>query len=256
MTHDPQSYWDDLHRRDDLSSVGQSGYSADWNAWLYRAWLRTGLTFLERHQVAARTVCDVGAGKGSWFPVWRSIGAKHITATDLSAGAVRGLDADAAHQLDVSDVVDLTALGTFDLVAAMYVLLHITDDVRFRQAMRNLATLVAPGGHLLLAEPILLRRTSRPARPGADSRARPLTQYALPDLTLLAVEAATVIAGDPLESEGWRGHLARARWGVTARVGSRLPGMIGPIIARLDPWLTTHSASMPGAKLALFRRGD
>jgi hypothetical protein len=36
----------------------------------------------------------------------------------------------------------------------MKVLLHVLDDAAFERALSNLAGAVAPGGYLLLAEPI------------------------------------------------------------------------------------------------------
>lgn len=243
--YDPLSYWSDMHRRADLSSVGQSAYSAAWNGWLYRAWQTTGRRFLERQGVSARSVCEVGAGIGAWFPVWRSLGAEHITAIDLVDLDVPG---DRVLQLDIGEPHD--DIGTFDAVAAMYILLHITDDARFQVALNNLVQLVAPGGWLIIADPMRLS-VSLSQPPVNESVVRPLEAYRFPGLRLEALTAATIIAGDPVER---RSFVARAAFGLASRVGSRLPGILGPAIAALDPWLVAHTDWMPSAKLALYRR--
>lgn len=246
--YDPSTYWRDAHGRDDLSAVGQLGRSADWNHWLYRAWLTTGRRFLERHDVTARRVCDVGAGRGSWFRLWRAIGAESITATDLDSAAVARLHgrADRTVVADISAAGAIDELGRFDLVAAMYVLLHITDDVAFRRACANLARLVDDGGHLLLAEPIGASESRR----AAHAVVRPLEAYSFDGLQLVAMEAATVIGGQPLSG----GLLPRAAFGLLSRAGSSAPQLLGPAVSRIDSWLVGHTAWAPSAKLALYRK--
>lgn len=247
MPYDPDNYWAEQHRRTDLSSVGHAGYSGEWNGWLYRAWLETGRSFLDRHGVRAETVCDVGAGKGSWFPVWRAIGAQHITSIDFAADA----PSDRAIRANLGEPLDI---GTFDLVAAIYVLLHITDDKRFGVALDNLARMVKPSGWLILAEPVLLRAGERPYR-GESSRSRALERYRFDGLELVAIEPATVIAGDGIEGAGWSRYPARAPFALLSRLGSRLPWLFGPMVAQVDPWLARRGCT-PSSKLLLWRRPE
>ena len=254
LAYDPQTYWESAHARDDLSSVGQIGYSAAWNRWLYRAWLTTGLRFLREQHVTARSVCDVGAGRGSWFPVWRAIGAQHITATDRSQVAVDRLGGDRNHLLDIARKGSAASMGEFDLVAAMYVLLHVTDEAGFDAARDNLASLVRRDGYLLVADPIVLGSRESLSIEGAPSRARRLDDYEFPGLARVGIGAATVIGSDPVERHGWWEWPERVRWGVTARLGSQLPWLLGPIIATVDPWLARRTSLMPSAKLVLYQR--
>jgi len=46
----------------------------------------------------------------------------------------------------------------FDFISAMSVLLHIVDDSRWRRALRNLATVIAPDGHLVVFDPVIVSR--------------------------------------------------------------------------------------------------
>jgi SAM-dependent methyltransferase len=234
--------------------VGQVGYSAEWNRWLYKAWLATGLAFLRRHGVAPTTVCDVGAGRGSWFPVWRALGAERIVATDRSPVAVSRLAADAVEVMDIARRDATLGHAQYHLVAAMYVLLHILDDGEFDTALANLAGLVRPGGHLVIAEPTVVGSRVPMVAQGAASRARRLERYEFPGLALQAIAAASVIANDPVERTGWTEWPERIRWGLTARLGSRFPRLVGPVVARIDPWLTAHTRWMPSAKLMLYTR--
>lgn len=256
MTYDPRSYWERLHARDDLSAVGHVGLSPELNGVLYEAQRRNAVHFLRIHGVTAAHVYEAGAGRGDWFSAWRAVGAQRIVAGDLSSTAVARLSrlADEAHQIDISAPLG-DPVARYDFVAAMYVLLHVVDEGRFRAATEYLAGLVKPGGHLLLAEPILLNALPQAKAPGAESVARRLEAYALPGMELLAIGAATVLAGNPIERSRlpraawavmWRGLTAADRWRPTRRA-------VGWIIRRLDPVLC-QAGFAPSSKLALFRR--
>ena len=51
MSYSPTDYWAELHRRDDLSAVGQSGLPTEINRWLYRILARNLRAFLRRHDL-------------------------------------------------------------------------------------------------------------------------------------------------------------------------------------------------------------
>lgn len=249
-TYDPNDYWEHQHRRDMLSGVGQSGYSERVNRALYRAWRATALSFLKRHGVRPASVLEAGAGRGDWFGTWRAIGGTRIVAADISASAATRLStlADEAHQLDLASPGSTRALGQYDLVAAMFVLLHITDDVAFAVAMRNLAMAVRPGGWLLLADPILVSNPLRQQQT-SHSVSRPIHMYDPPGLRRVALEPATVLCSNPVDAAGWQWHLYHLAWGATARV----PGAAS-IASKVDPWLSRRIRPGPSTKLALFRR--
>jgi 2-polyprenyl-3-methyl-5-hydroxy-6-metoxy-1,4-benzoquinol methylase len=248
--YDPREYWERQHARDSIAGVGQSAYDERVNLTLYRAWRQTADRFLRRQGVNLRTVLDVGAGRGDWFPVWRGRGAERIVAADLSERAVGRLSqlADEAHQLDVGEPRATARLGEFDFVAAMWVLLHITDDARFLTALANLAAAVRPGGHLLIADPILQMRIV-PPRQSPHARARPLTAYAAAEMRLISIEPATIICSNPIDASGWRLRLYRRLWGITTGVTGA-----AELSSRIDPLLTRLIRPGPSAKLALFQR--
>jgi len=60
-------------------------------------------------------------------------------------------------QADVGEP-GLSVGGVFDFFSAMSVLLHIVDDFRWRRALRNLATVIAPDGHLVVFDPVIVSR--------------------------------------------------------------------------------------------------
>lgn len=267
MPYTPSQYWSRLHDRRDLSAVGQSGLSGAMNHQLYRVWKRNVRRFLRRNGVEriGPRVFEVGAGTGQWFDLWRQLGAERIDGCDLVAAAVGDLN---AHFGDIGrfEVADLTAgsleVGTYHFVACMDVLLHITDDAKFDRALSNVARLVAPGGRLLLKEPILYReRFARPYDPELSSRARPLSRYreGLEEagMKLQSIAASTAIANNPIEGRWrWTYFLWRGAWvavSLPSRLNAGTARWVGPMLYRLDPVLMALRAA-PSGKLALFVR--
>ena len=270
MPYDPSDYWSSLHVRDDLSAVGQSALPPQINGWLYRALARNLKRFLGRHGLRRRRparVLDIGVGTGYWVDFWQRQGAR-VDGVDLVPLAVERLREryPDAGQFWVADVAEPGSLGgeRYDLVTCLNVLLHVTEDDAFRTALTNVADAVAPGGHLLLAEPILVQAQSeRPYDPEKHSRARLLETYADPlraaGLELVAVKAGTVLANNPIEagSPAWMSRF-QTWWKFVAGRSKRNPASgrwLGPLVYLADG-VAIRTRAAPSSKFALFRRPD
>ena len=270
MPYSPTDYWQELHRRDDLSAVGQSALSAGINGWLYRTLARNFGRFVRRHGLdrpVPSRVFDVGAGTGFWVGWWRAQGAARVDGCDLVPEAVERLNerfGTEGGRIGVADISDARGLGpeTYDLVSCQNVLLHVTADSAFRRALANVAGLVAPGGALVLTEPILLRpEYQRPYDPEKHSRARVLAAYRDPleaaGLRLEALEAATVLGNNPIEAGSPAAMTRFSRWWrFVAKRSKERPktvSWLGRLIYHLDPLALSTSAA-PSSKFALFRR--
>ena len=269
MPYSPTDYWGELHRRDDLSAVGQSALPPAINGWLYGALARNVRRHVKRlglHKPAGRRVQDIGAGTGFWVDGWRRLGAT-VDGVDLVPVAVERLRerfGRAGGNFWVADVAEPGALGdaTYDVVSVMNVLLHVTDEAAFDQALANVASRVAPGGWLVMVEPILLRSDYvRPYNPEKHSRARHFDDYRKPleaaGLELVEVRAATVLANNPIEAGSPKAFARYARWWTfVAGRSKRDPGSarwLGPLVAGADR-LALLSRAAPSSKLAFFRR--
>jgi SAM-dependent methyltransferase len=270
MPYSPRDYWQRLHERGDLSAVGQSSLPAPINTWLYLTLARNYGLFVDRHRLASpvpRRVYDVGAGRGFWMAWWRRRGAVVIDGCDLVPEAVARLNRmfdgvpGRVVVADIGDVGDLSE-ETYDLVSCQNVLLHVTDDAAFQRALANIARLVAPGGVLLMTEPILVHAAyERPYTADMSSRARPLRAYSAPleaaGLRLERLEAATVIGNNPLEAATAATYgMLSLYWRAVAKCSRLWPGsasLVGRFIYHLDP-LAMRTHAMTTAKFALFRR--
>jgi SAM-dependent methyltransferase len=268
VRYQPKAYWRALHERGDLSAVGQSGLPATLNRWLYRSWARSVTRLAVRAGLprAGTRMYEVGAGSGYWVDHWRNLGVTSIDGCDLSEIAVEALNRRYADvgRFVAADITELDpiAIGSYDLVDCHNVLLHITDESRFDQALENIGRLVAPGGSLVLAEPILFDASfERPFNATMSSRARPLARYVdglvATGLSLDVVGPYAVMANNPFEGSSRRWfRFWRASWIAVVALCRILPAnayWVGPMLYGLDTvLLRTHAA--PSGKLALFRR--
>jgi SAM-dependent methyltransferase len=268
-TYDPVDYWTTLHSRDDLSSVGQQSLPADANVWLYRILTRNLANFCAQQSLldpAPTRALDIGAGTGHWVRFWRERGIETVDGLDLVPEAVQRLEerlADGRSRFYVGDISDssFSPQDSYELVSCMNVLLHITDESNFDIALRNLASTVAPGGTLLLCEPILRRPGyERPYDAAQTSRARRLERYRggleAAGLTLEALRPATVLANNPMEAVSpWTYKLLWAWWiHAAVRLGEDLRGRaVGQLMTGLDA-IAMHTGAAPSSKFALFRR--
>jgi SAM-dependent methyltransferase len=238
------------------------------NRELYRILARNLRSFLRRQGCDAirGDAFEVGAGTGYWIDLWRELGAQRVDGCDLVPGAVADLNARFAStgKYRVADIGTDGGLdfGTYDFVACMNVLLHLTDDTKFDVALTNIARLVGRRGWLLLTEPILMEASfERPYDPERASRARPFRRYRegleREGLALVAIQGATALGNNPIEG---RWHWLLRVWGRAwttstwpSKIDSANARWVGPILYRLDPILLALGAA-PSSKFALFRR--
>lgn len=267
MPYVPTSYWESLHRRGDLSAVGQSGLPATLNQWLYRIHQRNLNALIDAFRVRPRTVFEIGAGTGVFVQYWRGRGAERIDGCDLVPSVVDRLNVDHGDtgrfiQADVAEPIPAPLSDGYDVVSCMNVLLHITDDALFERAVANISRLVASGGWLVLTEPVLYNAEFEvPPRPDLSSRARPLALYRGPaeasGLQLVEVRASTALGNNPIEARnrlrywGWRALWAAV--GAPCRLVPAAARLVGPLLWMFDPWALRLGAA-PSGKLVLFRR--
>jgi len=270
MPYDPDAYWRTLHERDDLSAVGQSALPVALNMWLYRALARNLRRFVRRHGLdrpPPPRAFDVGSGTGFWVGFWHERGVWQVDGCDLVPAAVERLNARFGPRGDrftVADIVDGSGLpiDPYPLVSVMNVLLHVTSDDAFHRALGNVARLVAPGGHLLLVEPILRDASyARPATADQHSRARPLADYRDPlvaaGLELVDLAPAVALANNPIEAGSRPAYARYAGWwrwvARQAKRGPRRAAAVGLVVALADRVAMTTGVA-PSSKIALFRR--
>jgi|GEM_PF-2003074 len=175
---DPGEYWEQrIRARPDLQATGHHKFGLDYNRWMYQTQLDclNGLIEKWEIQIAGKRVLDVGTGTGFFLEYFRERGAA-VTGIDIAQASIEYLREKLPDsQLQVADISAeaVPVDNQFELVAAMGVLYHIVDEVRFERALRNITRLLEPGGHLFLTDS--LDGSWVPA--ARHARLRPLEAY-------------------------------------------------------------------------------
>ena len=270
VEYQPEGYWGRLHARKELSAVGQAALPTDLNVYLYRALERSIRRFARRQGLleGVEAAFDVGAGTGYWVGVWHDLGIRRVDGCDLVPDAVARLEEKFGSRGDRFVAADVGSPRAglpdqrYGLVSVFNVLLHITDDAAFDQALRNVSELVRPGGHLLLVEPALADASyEKPFDPRRHSRARRLAAYVDPlvaaGLELVTVEGAVATSNNPIEGRWAAEYTAYQRWwrwvARTAKENPRRIPRVGSVMLALDRAALLTGAA-PSSKFLLLRR--
>lgn len=266
----PRNYWGAVHDLADLRAVGHPTLPLSFNRHLYANAAVGVLRALDAASVelAERSVLDVGSGTGFWIELWRRQGASAVSGADLVPEAVDRLR-------NRFPDVDLTAVDvterepfpgrTFDVVTIMSVLHHVVDEERFSAALRNLAAQLAPGGRLVVLDPLVVRGRWMPAAAeSAHNVVRTRTQWeralSAAGLRLVSVHPTAAFLSDPVDAGSRAGFtLHRLVWRVLTRAfrGRETVARIGvPPLAALDRAITARLRSGPSTKLLVIERAD
>lgn len=269
VDYSPQDYWDGLLEEQlDESGVAYPGLAVSFNRAMYAALRASTARLLDDHDLRRDpgSVLDIGSGTGVWIEFWKAARAVHLEGADLTEVSVRHLAAKypevTFRRADIGGELP-AELGTFDLVSAMSVLLHIVDDARWGSAFANIQRLLRPGGHAVLIEPVLAHGWHGPPfGPESNSRARSLSQYrqviADAGLDLVEVRPATVLLANPIDARraGTYALMVRA-WsllGLAVGRGERRGQLAGAALQALDVPLRRAMPYGPTAKLLLLRK--
>lgn len=258
---DPEEYWEGMHRENrGFAAVGFAGLGVGFNKWMYRVRRQVVRRALRRAalSVEGASVLDIGAGSGFYVQTWLDLGAAHVVGIDLSEAAVNALRASFPEaefvRDDIAEPSDETRTGRYDLVSSFDVLFHIVDDDRFERAIKNIAELTSPGGHLLLSDNFL----HGPAARGRHQVSRSLVDI---DHALVAAGFETVVRSPmfflmntPIDSQS---RLLRFSWRVVSGIcyrSHRVGAVLGGLLYPLELLLTAVVQEGPSTELVVCRR--
>lgn len=269
-TYGPPEYWGGLHETaDDLAIVGYPTLPLVFNRYVYANAARGVLRGLDRAgvRVRDRTVLDIGSGTGFWVDLWRREGAATIAGADLVPAAVdRLLARFPGSDFSVADIGESAPFPgkEFDVVTIMSVLHHIVDESRFHAALANLASQLAPGGHLAVLDPLVARgRWMPPEAESAHNVVRTRAQWdeaaAGAGLRFVSVTPTASFLSDPVDAGSRVAFTAHRLWWRaltgTLRGHERLASVVVPPLAALDRALAARLQNGPSAKLLVLERG-
>lgn len=268
MAYHPDQYWQGLlDERYDFSGVGHPEFPPAFNRVLYHQMRLAVLAAIVEHGIDVEDVdvLEIGPGTGYWVDLWDELGARSVHGLDLAVSAVDRLRAAyPRHRFQEGDLGSphLPIDGSFDLISAMSVLLHIVDERRFQTALTHIASRLRPGGTVLLMEPLVLHRWwGPPVDASSNSRARTLAEWnealASAGLVLVGHRPVTALLANVCDTRhrlGWWLH--QVYWGALRVFLNRLPRLSGPVGRRLRvlDGLIMRFGLAPSAKVMIIRR--
>jgi SAM-dependent methyltransferase len=255
---DPERYWTTrLGERYSLAGVGWFGLSEAFNRWMYAVRRRAFRRALSgRLDPGGARVLDVGSGTGFYVALWRELGSRHVTGSDLTAVAVEGLRTSFPglrfEQCDISET-SLELGGPYDSVSAMDMLFHIVDDERYDRALRNLAELLVPGGFLLLTENLPHGETLRVPHQVSRSFEDVVALLADAGLEIVSRRPLFVLMNTPVDSDS--ALLRRLFAGVHFLARRNVTGwLVGAVLYPIELVLTRFLREGPTTEIVLCRK--
>lgn len=216
--------------------------------------------------VLGRTVLDVGSGTGFWVELWLREGATHVAGSDLVPSAVDRLrERFSGCEFETADVTERPPFPgrTFDVVSIMSVLHHVVDEDRFRSALVNLASQLAPGGQLIVLDALVVRGRWMPAdAESAHNVTRTLAQWEAAaegsNLHIKSVVPTASFLSDPVDAGSRLAFASHRLWwrGFTAAIRNRdrLASAVVPALAALDRAVVRRLHVGPSAKLLVLEQ--
>jgi SAM-dependent methyltransferase len=263
-------YWEETHEAaDDESAVGYPNLARSINRARYDVELHNVARALDAAGVPRPDrVLDAGSGTGIWIDFWRSRGARQIVGVDLTNVAVERLtNRYPEHEFLQRDIGDTNASlpGGMDVVSAMSVLLHITDEARFERALNNVMGCVRDGGSIVLVEPVVVHRWwGKPFDHKANSKARPLATYqrilATGGFTIVELRPATCLLANVIDTRRQITFQVLERYwallGGSVGRRERLGRVVGAVLRAIDLLATRVVPNGPSAKIIVARRAE
>jgi 2-polyprenyl-3-methyl-5-hydroxy-6-metoxy-1,4-benzoquinol methylase len=154
-TEEVQAFWDQRHAVETaLRSGGDMGLTETENVIFYQ--IRLGLILQalagDAPLPVSCTVADAGCGRG-WFSRALAEAGFQVHGFDASPNAIEtACRTGGGPTYELATLAGFRPLRHFDAVICIDVLIHVTDDTEWAASVRNLASIVRPGGLLAISD--------------------------------------------------------------------------------------------------------
>ena len=261
-TFDRKAYWERRLGEDfSLTAVGVRRLGKSFNEWAYRLRGERFADVVHRYAGALdrAAVLDVGSGTGFYIDRLRELGAGRIVGSDLAENAVdelrRRFPFATFNQFDVSgEIPSSLAAGTFDLVCAMDVLFHVLDSAGFDRSIRNVHSLLRPGGIFIWTDGFAHARRRGQRHIVSRTLAEATAVVESAGFEILSREPFLVTMNAPVDTRVpfavplWKLIVASAA--ATDRMGARL----GKLLYSLDRRLVRRLHESPSIEIMVCRK--
>lgn len=257
-----QQYWEDrLSNNWGPHGGGMLLFGENYNKWMYRLRAINFKRIIKRQNVDLSTssVLDVGCGTGFYIDQWLKLGTNNLTGIDIAPIAISHLrhKFPQVHleQLDIGKGISPLREGSMDIISAMDVLFHITDDHDYQQAFNNMHTLLRENGILIFTENFLHGSTKR-YQDYWTSRSLPMIKKAVKEagFMILARRPLFFLMASPVDTKFaviqkvwyWFTRLLPGR--------ERLGWLVGAILFPLELLLTLVLSEGPTTEIMVCKK--
>ena len=170
-----QGYWDNLLDENfSLKGVGWPNWPESYNLILYKKYLNGFEKVFQslNNQYSFNlnsniNVLEIGPGTGFYTNYFKQAGIKNYFGCDISETSILNLKKKYPNYIFLRKDISITDefveknKQSFDLTCVVDVMLHITDDNKFKNAVRNLCEVTKPGGYFVIGDAVsVYRKTS------------------------------------------------------------------------------------------------
>lgn len=253
-----RTYWEERLGADVRpNSVGFRGLSDSYVSWLYRVRAHRFSRIVKPFLRPGMLVLDIGSGGGFYIDLWRRLGVRDITATDLTEASLRAIrkrfPGVETTQFDVGSESAPFGEETFDAITCMDVVHHLMDDGAYERAFEHCARMLKPGGVVIFTDSFL----HGPAYRGPHHISRSLIHIErvlrTAGLKLAVRKPMFVLMNNPIDS---RSMLFKFYWKVLSFISeNRYIGMLtGMILYPLELLATSLLREGPSSDIAVAVR--
>ncbi len=156
---DYKDYWNKrLNSKFDIEGVGFIGLGEVYNQFLYknRSHLLDAIINKLFDNINGKRVLELGPGTGIFTELFRNNKVAVYEAVDISEKSVSELSkAYPGYVFKNGDISDETYYrGKYDLILAADVLLHLTDETRYKKVLENISTHLDTNGFCIILDPV------------------------------------------------------------------------------------------------------
>ena len=258
-----KSYWEErLSKNYSLGGVGHLATGKYYNYWVYKTRGDCVRRILKKMNLAKNSLClDIGSGTGFYLDLLNKAGFTNIEGSDLTDIAVTNLKKNYPSQniisLDISSN-KIDPKETYDLITCMDVMFHITDNVRYENAFKNISNLLKKGGYLVLTENFCPVNADR-GHIHDRTKQEILGSLESNELEIETIVSKFILLNPPVQTRNkWLCKWNQMRITVLKKIAStkfhRVNWLIGLVIYSLDQLLVLSGFEPKGTSIIVCRK--
>ena len=188
----------------------------------------------------------------------RFLGVIRITCTDITMVAVENLrsmyPSNEFLQLDIGDEVGYKTLqNKFDIISTFDVLFHIVDDSRYNNAIKNISSLLKPGGLFIFSDNFLHQDSLRSARQVSKSLSVIRKAFHENNFEVIPRRPMFVLMNAPIDTNR---SVLKLMWRTTTsllRRSDRMAYLVGNILYPLELLLVSVIMESPSTEMMISK---